>query len=80
MSPRESEPDEALVRAAKHVAREVLDDSDLMKPYWDKQHDHFWNRASTRVTSTVGKWLMAAIVAGAASAVLVYAVQHGWIK
>ena len=70
------EPDDHLIRAAKRI----MDDSDLMKPYWDRQHDHFWQRAVSRITSTVGKWLMGAILAGFASATIVYAVQHGWIK
>jgi hypothetical protein len=79
---RQRERDEAddaedsLIRAA----RRLLDDTDTMRPYWDRQHDHFWQRATTRITSTVGKWLMGAVVAGFASAVVIYAVKSGWIK
>jgi hypothetical protein len=61
-------------------ARRLLNDSDLMGLYWQQGHDHLWRRSWSKVRETVGGWLIAVILSGAAGAVIVIAVQRGWIK
>ena len=60
--------------------RKLLADSDLMGVYWQQGHDHLWRRSWAKVRETVGGWLIAVILSGAAGAVIVIAVQRGWIK
>ena len=60
--------------------RKLLDDSDLMRAYWDQGHSHLWQCSWDKVRQTVGGWLIAIILSGAASAVIVLAVQRGWFK
>jgi hypothetical protein len=55
-------------------------DTDKQRPYWDKMHDHLWDRAWGRITSTAGRWLIGAIMSGGAAALVIYAVKAGWIK
>ena len=64
----------------RRKARLLLDDSDLMRDYWERGHTHFWTRTVQRITSAVGQWLMAAIASGAAAGVIVYGSQNGWFK
>ena len=60
--------------------RKLLADSELMATVWGTGHDHLWRRSWSRVRETVGGWLIAIILSGAASAVIVLAVQRGWFK
>lgn len=74
--PPPDELEDAVVRGAERL----LDDSDRMRPYWDRVHDHFWDRTWARITSTAGKWLIGAVLFGFAGWVVTYAVKAGWIK
>jgi hypothetical protein len=60
--------------------KSLLKDSDLMKAYWEYGHNHLWTRSWERIRQTVGGWLIAVILSGAMGAVIVLAVQRGWIK
>lgn len=61
-------------------AKKILADSDMMRAYWESGHSHFWRRSIERTTSAVGRWIIIAILSGAAGALIVHAVRAGWIK
>ena len=64
----------------REQARKLLADSEIMGAYWSQGHDHLWRRSWSKVRETVGGWLIAVILSGAAGALIVIAVQRGWIK
>ena len=69
-----------LAEAVKQGMREYHADTEHIHAYWDRAFEHFWSRAWSRVTSTAGKWLIAAIASGGAGWIGIQAVKHGWIK
>ena len=60
--------------------RRVLDDDDIWRDHWDRQHDHWWDRSVNKLTSAVGKWVIVVVLSGAGGAILIFAAQHGWFK
>jgi len=60
--------------------RKLLRDSDLMRAYWEAGHSHLWSRSWDKARQAVGGWLLGIILSGAAAAIIVMAVQRGWIK
>lgn len=74
------EKEDPHVDAVIKGAKKILDDSDMMRAYWDSGHSHLWRRSVEKITSAVGRWIIIAIMSGAAGAVIVYAVRSGWIK
>jgi hypothetical protein len=61
-------------------ARKVLSDSDFMRDFSEVVHGHFWTRTSQKITSAVGRWILAAVASGGAAAAIVYGAQSGWFK
>lgn len=73
-------PPDDLAEVIKQSLDDWHDDSDRVRPYWDRMHDHWWDRTWQRLTSTAGKWLIGTILFGAAGWIVTYAVRSGWIK
>jgi hypothetical protein len=70
------EPDDDVHRAV----RKFLDDADLAKDFWEKGHDHLWRKTWEKLTSAVGKWLIVAVMSGAAAWAIAFGAGHGWFK
>ncbi len=77
MTERKSDRED--IDLSRHV-RQLLADKDLMQDYWEQGHGHLWNKTWQKITSSIGHWVLVAVLTGAASGLLVYGVQNGWFK